>query len=91
MADTYKVKEVAGKLDCVPMTIYRMIREGKIPAIRIGRDFRIPKKAMDKWFEEETMKPKKPYRRTPKKTAKFHTYKIGVKGNLNRRELYSER
>jgi len=84
VADTYKVKEVAEKLDCVPMTVYRMIREGKIPAVRIGRDFRIPKKAMDKWFEEEAMKPKKSCKRIPKKIVEFHSYKIGVKGNLSR-------
>lgn len=91
MADTYKVKEIAEKLNCVPMTVYRMIRENRIPAIRIGRDFRIPKKAMDKWLEKEIMKPKKPYKRISKKTARFHSYKIGVKGDLSREELYCER
>lgn len=91
MADTYKVKEVAEKLDCVPMTVYRMIREGRVPAIRIGRDFRIPKKAMDKWLQEEIMRPKKPHPRISKKIGKFHSYKIGVKGNLTREELHSGR
>jgi len=91
MGDTYKVKEVAEKLDCVPMTVYRMIREGRVPAIRIGRDFRIPKKAMDKWLEEEIKRPKKPYKRISKKTARFHSYKIGVKGNLTREELHRGR
>ncbi len=92
MADTYKVKEVADKLDCTPLTIYRMIREGNIPAIRIGRNFRIPREAMDKWLKEEIIRPKKAYKYTlPRRKTNFSSYKIGVKGNLTRKELYSER
>jgi len=46
---------------------------------------------MDKWLEEEIKRPKKPHKRISKKTARFHSYKIGAKGNLTREELYRGR
>lgn len=39
----YKVGTAAELLDCKPSTIYRMIKEGRLRAIKLGyRNFRIP-------------------------------------------------
>ena len=37
------VKQAAAELQLHPISVYRMIGEGKIPAIRYGRSVRIPK------------------------------------------------
>lgn len=40
-----KVREVATALRLSNMTIYRLVRDGKLPAIRVGRSYRIPEAA----------------------------------------------
>ena len=42
----YKVREVAHQWGCDQDTIYRMIREDKLRAIRIGRLLRVPESAL---------------------------------------------
>ncbi|OKL48702.1 excisionase family DNA-binding protein [Boudabousia marimammalium] len=37
------VSEVAGVLRVSQMTVYRMIQDGTLPAIRAGRSFQIPR------------------------------------------------
>ena len=40
------VTEVAQMMRVSPMTVYRMVHSGEIPAIRFGRSFRIPEEAV---------------------------------------------
>ena len=42
--------EIAKYLKLHPITICKYAKEGKIPAIRIGRVWRFDKDAIDKWF-----------------------------------------
>ncbi len=46
------VKDVAEYLDVHPMTIYKYVRDGRIPAFKIGDSWRIRKDAMQKWIRE---------------------------------------
>ena len=46
------VKDIAEYLDVHPMTIYKYVREGKIPAFKIGKSWRIRKDSMQKWMKE---------------------------------------
>ena len=41
-----KVREVANHLDCDEDTVYRLIREGRLRAIRLGRVLRVPASAL---------------------------------------------
>jgi len=50
MADIMTTKEIAEYLKLHPITICKYAKEGKIPAIRIGRVWRFDKKAIDKWI-----------------------------------------
>lgn len=43
------VKELAGKLRVHPSTIYRLLKEKRIPAFRVGSDWRISQEAIDEW------------------------------------------
>jgi excisionase family DNA binding protein len=48
-ADTYLyVQTVANRMKCSDKTVYRLIQEGKLRAVRIGgRSLRIPESAFD--------------------------------------------
>ena len=45
------VHEVATTLRVSKMTVYRMIRAGELPAMRIGRSFRIPERSLQAYYE----------------------------------------
>ena len=46
-------KEVAEYLNLHPLTIHRYAREGKIPAFKIGTDWRFYKKHIERWIKEK--------------------------------------
>lgn len=41
------VAEVAAQMRVSKMTVYRMLHSGELPAVRVGRSFRVHKKAFD--------------------------------------------
>jgi len=46
-------KEVADYLNLHPLTVHRYAREGKIPAFKIGTDWRFHKKYIARWIKEK--------------------------------------
>ena len=40
------VAEVAALMRVSKMTVYRMVHGGELPAVRVGRSFRVPEKAV---------------------------------------------
>jgi excisionase family DNA binding protein len=40
------VAEVASVMRVSKMTVYRMVHSGELPAVRVGRSFRVPEKAV---------------------------------------------
>ena len=40
------VQEVAQLMRVSSMTVYRLIRAGDLPAVRVGRSFRVPEKVV---------------------------------------------
>jgi len=45
--------EVLGYLNTTPRTIYRLIRTGELPAIRIGRQWRFRRSDLDGWVDRQ--------------------------------------
>ncbi len=43
--------EVAERMRVSKMTVYRLIRAGKIPAVRIGRAFRVREDDVEKYLD----------------------------------------
>lgn len=41
------VAEVAETLRLSRMTVYRLVHSGELPAVRVGRSFRVPQSAVD--------------------------------------------
>jgi excisionase family DNA binding protein len=46
----FTVAEVAGVMRVSKMTVYRMVHSGDLPAVRVGRSFRVPEKAVHEYL-----------------------------------------
>jgi len=51
------VKDLADYLRCHQSTVYRLLKRGKLPAFRIGSDWRFRKDAVDEWVSAMMQKP----------------------------------
>ena len=59
-------EEVLEYLQVNLRTVYRLIKAGKIPAVRVGRQWRFRKADIDLWLEgQQTMSPARGRRRRP--------------------------
>ncbi len=45
------VSEVAGALRVSNMTVYRLVRTGQLPAIRVGKNYRIRQADLDSYLQ----------------------------------------
>ena len=46
------IEELAGYLKLPKSTVYKLVREGKIPAQKLGRQWRFKKTVIDRWPEQ---------------------------------------
>ncbi|MGQ0465176.1 MAG: helix-turn-helix domain-containing protein [Sporichthyaceae bacterium] len=44
------VAEVATKMRVSKMTVYRLVHNGDLPAVRVGRSFRVPETAVQEYL-----------------------------------------
>ena len=44
------VAEVAAMMRVSKMTVYRLVHSGELPAVRVGRSFRVPEDAVDEYL-----------------------------------------
>lgn len=49
------VAEVAGKLRVSNMTVYRLVNSGQLPAVRVGRGYRIREGDLVKYLDRRYM------------------------------------
>jgi len=84
-------KELADYLSVSEGTVYNMVKEGEIPAAKIGRSWRFLRPAIDKWLEDLMLKNLyQPIERT--KEIEFIPHALGkINGDLSREEIYSDR
>jgi excisionase family DNA binding protein len=50
-------EEIASYLQVKPQTIWRMIRRGELPAIRVGRVYRVAREDFDNWCRAHQVTP----------------------------------
>ena len=55
----YTIKELADRFQVHPTTIYRLLRQGRLPGFRIGSNWRFNRSAIEQWesgqaFQEPT-------------------------------------
>lgn len=44
------VAEVASVMRVSKMTVYRLVHNGELPAVRVGRSFRVPEQAVNEYL-----------------------------------------
>ena len=44
------VAEVASVMRVSRMTVYRLVHSGEVPAVRVGRSFRVPERAVHEYL-----------------------------------------
>ncbi len=52
MSDVLTIQELASYLKIPKSTLYKLVREGKIPSQKIGRHWRFRKGTIDRWLDE---------------------------------------
>ncbi len=55
MAELMTVQEVADYLRVTKKTIYRLLRQGKIPATKVGQQWRFNAASIDKWLQQNSI------------------------------------
>ncbi|MER6441316.1 MULTISPECIES: helix-turn-helix domain-containing protein [unclassified Streptomyces] len=53
--DFLTVAEVASLMGVSKMTVYRLVNSGHLPAIRVGRSFRVPEQAIYEYLRERQL------------------------------------
>ncbi len=51
----HTVSEVASAMRVSNMTVYRLIKSGEIPAVRIGKNYRIRDSDLERYLEERSV------------------------------------
>ncbi|MDE0974753.1 MAG: helix-turn-helix domain-containing protein [Candidatus Nanopelagicales bacterium] len=46
------VAEVAAVMRVSKMTVYRLVHSGELPAVRVGRSFRVPEQAVQDYLRD---------------------------------------
>lgn len=46
------VAEVASMMRVSKMTVYRLVHSGELPAVRVGRSFRVPEQAVNDYLRD---------------------------------------
>lgn len=46
------VAEVASSMRVSKMTVYRLVHAGDLPAVRVGRSFRVPEEAVNEYLRK---------------------------------------
>jgi len=49
------LEEVAAYLRLTPQTIYRWAQEKRIPAAKLGKEWRFRKRIIDRWLDEQML------------------------------------
>jgi len=55
MDEVMDIEGLSQYLKLAPITLYKMVKAGKVPCRRIGKSLRFPKSMIDRWLNEETV------------------------------------
>jgi len=55
-SDILTIDELSGYLKVPKSTLYKLVREGKVPCQKVGRHWRFRKDAIDSWLEENRIR-----------------------------------
>lgn len=52
--DVFTIGELASYLKIPKSTLYKLVREGKVPSQKVGRQWRFGKNAIDRWLDNSS-------------------------------------
>jgi len=55
MTELMTLQEVADYLRVTEKTVYRLLKRGRIPAVKVGRQWRFDKKSIDEWLHQNSV------------------------------------
>jgi excisionase family DNA binding protein len=73
----FTVRTLAERLAVTPMTIYRMVDQGKLPAVKIGKSIRFKPQEIDAFLETVRVGPAGLAEETEQKDVKHERRKSG--------------
>jgi excisionase family DNA binding protein len=50
----FRLGEVAERLGVSQATVYRMVTEGRLPSVKVGKGWRVPADMLDRYIAERT-------------------------------------
>jgi excisionase family DNA binding protein len=56
IGDVLTIEELSVYLKIPKSTLYKIVREGKVPSQKVGRHWRFRKEAIDRWLDETRAK-----------------------------------
>ena len=62
------IEEVAAYLRLTPQTIYRWAQEKRIPAAKLGKEWRFRKSIVDRWLDEQILTSESGFEHLKKRT-----------------------
>ncbi|HUY17911.1 MAG TPA: helix-turn-helix domain-containing protein [Candidatus Binataceae bacterium] len=51
--DIFTIKELSEHLRVHPTTIYRLLRQGRLPGFRVGSNWRFSREAIEQWERDQ--------------------------------------
>lgn len=60
LGDILTIEELSTYLKIPESTLYKIVREGKIPSKKVGRHWRFRKEAIDNWLDQKGKKEPEP-------------------------------
>lgn len=54
LGEILTIDELASYLKIPKSTLYKLVREAKVPCQKVGRHWRFRKEAIDRWLDEST-------------------------------------
>ncbi|HKV55877.1 MAG TPA: helix-turn-helix domain-containing protein [Candidatus Binataceae bacterium] len=61
--EIFTIKELSDHLRVHPTTIYRLLRQGRLPGFRVGSNWRFNRAAIEQWERLQALEPQQPVMR----------------------------
>jgi excisionase family DNA binding protein len=68
--EIFTIKELSEHLRVHPTTIYRLLRQGRLPGFRVGSNWRFNRAAIEQWEKLQSLEPPAPAGRGRHKIVK---------------------
>ena len=81
MADLLTTKELQEILNIDRTTIYRMAESGRVPAVKVGNQWRFPKQQIETWLQRQSVAALPSANRQPPATAMVYSCSLWSASN----------